>query len=387
MSDLPEKDWPVLSMSWGPAAADLRCRYPEALGWAQQCFTGTSAPGLAGAAPVPATLVIDDDLAWRLGDSCTAPVPGAAVIPAWSGEADGMFCVKVTAPVARSYHGPKRSWPAVLVYGQEPGGELRAFSTSDPLGARSGEMLFRQILDRRLHRAGAIVLHAAGVVLDGQALLFAGDTGWGKTTLATWGAVVRGGLFLAGDRTAAWLPGGTPAAVGLGVSTRYGEGTLRALVGTEDWLDRLPLPGLNRMMGVDKKARVGKGAFKIVLNNAELGVLGMRTAAAAPLAGIVALGPPDHDAPPGPDVALVPREEAADRVRPHLRQSFDLLPADGAAGDWTENGRGYGVAAASLDALLDRVPVVRLGWHLGRDDPADVFDAIADCLKGASQPA
>jgi hypothetical protein len=393
MSDLPEQDWPVLRLSWGPASADLRCGYPQALSWAQGCFTGESVPGLAAGDPVPAAIVVDDDLAWRLADCCTEPLPGASIMPAWCGEADGMFCVKVTVPIARSYHGPKQSWPDVLVYGQEPGGDLRAFCTNDPLGARSGEMLFRQILDRRLYHAGAIVLHTAGVVLDGQALLFAGATGSGKTTLATWGAVMRGGLFLAGDRTAAWLAGqpggtgGTPTAVGLGVSTRYGEGTLRALIGTEDWLDRLPLPGLNQMMGVDKKARVGKGPFKVVLNNAELGALGIRTAAAAPLAGIVTLGPHDPDAPAGPDVALVSREEAPAQVRPHLRRSFDLLPTDGTAGDWAENGRGYGASDASLDALLDRVPVIRAGWHLGQDDPADLFDAIADCLEGAGQPA
>ncbi len=279
-----------------------------------------------------------------VGDACSAPLPGVGVLPAWCGEAEGMYCVRVSVPVAKSFHGPKRSWPEVLVFGQAPGGDLRAFCTSDPLGPRAGEMLARQILDRALRQAGASMLHAAGVVLDGRALVFTGASGWGKTTLATWGAAVRGGLFLAGDRTACYLADDTPVAAGLAVSTRYGEGTLRALIGTEDWLDRLPLPGLNQMMGADKTARVGKGPFKVVLNNAELGVLGIRTAAAAPLGGIVVLTHPDPDAPEGagPDVALLSREEAATWVRPNLRQSFDLLPVDGTAGEWGETQRGYG---------------------------------------------
>ncbi len=47
MSDLPEQDWPVLRLNWGPASVDLRCRYPAVLRWAEQCFTGENASGLA----------------------------------------------------------------------------------------------------------------------------------------------------------------------------------------------------------------------------------------------------------------------------------------------------------------------------------------------------
>jgi hypothetical protein len=60
----------------------------------------------------------------------------------------------------------------------EPPGALRrgGFALAFPLG--------QLLLQHRLARAGAAEVHACGVVADGRALVFAGASGAGKTTLA-----------------------------------------------------------------------------------------------------------------------------------------------------------------------------------------------------------
>jgi hypothetical protein len=51
-------------------------------------------------------------------------------------------------------------------------------------------------------------------------------------------------------------------------------------------------------------------------------------------------------------------------VRPHLSQSWYVLPA------------------AGLAALPEQVPVAAARWRLGRDDPAELLGAIRGCLAG-----
>jgi hypothetical protein len=175
-----------------------------------------------------------------------------------------------------------RSWPELVVFGLAPDGDWYALTTSDPLGPRAGELLARQLLDRHLREAGAATLHAAGAVLDGQAVLFAGESGCGKTTLAAWAAARLGGYFLSGDKAGAYVAGDAAMAVGLAQPTRFGEGTLRSLLGDDWWQEKLPLPQLNQMMGTAKSGQVAPGPFKVVLNNAELAALGVRAASAGP---------------------------------------------------------------------------------------------------------
>jgi ABC-type branched-subunit amino acid transport system ATPase component len=71
-----------------------------------------------------------------------------------------------------------------------------------------------------LDRTGGVLLHAAGVVMDGKAVLFVGPSGAGKTTATQ---LCRGCELFTGDRAAitfesgrarVWaLPGGDPADV------------------------------------------------------------------------------------------------------------------------------------------------------------------------------
>src|SRR5580693_4098200 len=217
----PDKDWPSADFRWGPAGVTLRSNGPDVLTWARQCFTAVPGqPDQAAGELERAVVVVHDELARKLAACCTKPLPGGERLQVECGEGEGMALVRVTALVTPA-HRAKRSWPLVLVFAQAPGSDLYAFTTSDPQGSRAGEILVRQILDRQLHRRDATLLHAAGVVLDGRALLFLGDAGWGKTTLATWGTVVQGGQFLAGDRVAAYLDGDVPIAVSYARSARY----------------------------------------------------------------------------------------------------------------------------------------------------------------------
>jgi hypothetical protein len=293
-------------------------------------------------------------------------VPGAEM-PAQSGAAEGMLLVRPVTEVISRRRPVARSWPELVVFGLAPDGDWYAFTTSDPLGPRAGELLARQLLERYLREAGAATLHAAGAVLDGQALLFAGETGCGKTTLAAWAAARLGGYFLSGDKAAAYVADGAAVAMGLAQPTRFGAGTLQSLLGDEWWQEKLPLPELNQMMGTAKSGQVAPGPFKVVLNNAELAALGVRAASAAPLAGLVILA-----AGPAVDVRRVPPGEALALVRPQLRSSWDLLPFPA---EVTAERR-FGSADGGLASVLERVPVLQVRWRPGRDDPSDVIAAV-----------
>jgi hypothetical protein len=362
-----------MTLRWGPVEIPLQSNSRPVLSWTQGCFTA-ELPAPGGSAATPAALVVDDELARRLAGCCTEPVPGTEM-PAHSGAAEGMLLVRPVTEVISRRRPVDRSWPDLVVFGLAPDGDWYAVTTSDPLGPRAGELLARQLLERHLREAGAATLHAAGAVLDGQAVLFAGDSGCGKTTLATWAAARLGGYFLSGDKAGAYMADGAAMAVGMAQPTRFGEGTLRSLLGDDWWQEKLPRPQLNQMMGLDKSGKVAPGPFKVVLSNAELAGLGVRAASAAPLAGLVIVGAGPAGA--AVEVRRVPPDETLALVRPQLRSSWDLLPFS--AGVTAE--RRFGSTDAGLASVLERVPVLQVRWRPGHDDPAEVIAAVRDRLR------
>jgi class 3 adenylate cyclase len=370
----PAPQWLATTLRWGPAEIPLQSNSRPVLSWTRDCFTAELPAPPGPVAPAAAAVVVDDELARRLADACREPVPGTEM-PAQSGAAEGMLLVRPVTEVISRRRPVDRSWPELIVFGLAPDGDWYAVTTGDPLAPRAGELLARQLLERHLREAGAATLHAAGAVLDGQAVLFAGDSGCGKTTLAAWAAARLGGYFLSGDKAGAYVSGGTAMAVGLAQPTRFGEGTLRSLLGEQWWQEKLPLPQLNQMMGTDKAGQVAPGPFKVVLSNAELGGLGVRAASAAPLAALVlaAAGPAGEPA----EVRRVPPGEALALVRPQLRSSWDLLPFG--AGEPAE--RRFGAADGALASVLERVPVLVARWRPGHHDPAGVIEAVRDELS------
>jgi hypothetical protein len=366
-------EWLAMTLRWGPAEIPLQSNSRPVLSWTRDCFTAELPAPPGSSAATPAAVVVDDELVRRLADCCREPVPGTEM-PAQSGAAEGMLLVRPVTEVISRRRPVARSWPELVVFGLAPDGEWYAVTTSDPLAPRAGELLARQLLDRQLREAGAATLHAAGAVLDGQAVLFAGESGCGKTTLATWAAGRLGGYFLSGDKAGAYVAGDTAMAVGLAQPTRFGEGTLRALLGDDWWQEKLPLPQLNQMMGTDKSGKVAPGPFKVVLNNAELAALGVPAASAAPLAGLVIVAAGPAGAPV--EVRRVPPGEALALVRPQLRSSWDLLPFP--AGVTAE--RRFGSTDGGLASVLERVPVLLVRWRPGSDDPSDVIAAVRDGL-------
>ncbi len=79
-----------------------------------------------------------------------------------------------------------------------------------------------------LHQRGLLVLHASAVAVDGLAVLFLGDSEWGKSTIAA--VCYRAGRpLVADDTTAVELDGTPPAAVPAIPRIKLWPGSMKAL--------------------------------------------------------------------------------------------------------------------------------------------------------------
>lgn len=111
-------------------------------------------------------------------------------------------------------------------------GRYAAAATVAP-GCEAVSDLLRGLAASMLHAEGGVVMHAAGLVLDGVALLLVGPSGAGKSTALR---STRGATCLADDHVAlvprpegwfAWgLPGGTAAGIAPSDSSAYPLGAI-----------------------------------------------------------------------------------------------------------------------------------------------------------------
>lgn len=178
------------------------------------------------------------------------------------------FCVRIltAAPWADEPPDPRRETPAAItwagdrvrIHHRDFAAEIDAFAAEARLYRTTEhafplEITLRTALAARLPLEGGLPLHAAGLVMNGEAVVFFGDSGAGKSTLAGLSpfpvlsdelvAIVRGEPFAA-IRTGFW---GT-----LGRGNAPGSAfPLRALVGLEKGpfrLERLTSQGALRQL-------------------------------------------------------------------------------------------------------------------------------------------
>jgi hypothetical protein len=124
-----------------------------------------------------------------------------------------------------------------------------------------------------LHQRGLLVLHASAVVIDELAVLFLGDSGWGKSTIAAV-CYQAGSPLVADDTTAVELDGLRPAAVPAIPRIKLWPESMRALAldpsnhdRVHAEMDKLELPAVRDFPG----ASVPVGAI-YVLSEDEPGI-------------------------------------------------------------------------------------------------------------------
>ncbi|AZS69620.1 hypothetical protein DDE74_00205 [Streptomyces lydicus] len=182
--------------------------------------------------------------------------------------------------------------------------------------ARTGDIVLRALVSAALTALGGLTVHASAATgRDGRAVVFLGDSGTGKSTLAL--RLARaGGCLVSGDRTLL-VPGpGGWWAVGAGLLPRFRWGTLEGL-GLAMRVRDAAL--LRHGDGRCRLADLPRTPDKVVFTPAESErVLDVRTADCAPLGKLVVLSPAEGDV---PAARAVTPEATAAAVRAHSLSS------------------------------------------------------------------
>ena len=247
-------------------------------------------------------------------------------------------------------------------------------------GRRNGVRLVRELVRRELLRRGAIAIHGSYAYVRGQAVIFSGPSGAGKTTLAI-AAARSGGLFIAGDRTYVCQCEHSLRAVGFPTVARIGFGTIDEY-GLVPLLERAALQR-------EQVAKVGTriedevkefGALnKLELNQLELEVLlSAPTAAAAPLRGIAILGR-------GSEGAIVVDPISAEEGYAALAADM-LVPDPVWPRDWlaSEASPPIAVVAAAPRSAEDVLPAVdwlSVRWRPRSVSSSTALRAVGECLS------
>jgi len=211
-------------------------------------------------------------------------------------------------------------------------------------------LLLDQVLPRALSHTGRIVLHASAVALNGRAIAFLGDAGWGKSTL-TAGLCASGMALVSDDCLAIVAAEGDPIlGVGSYPGMRLWPDSVSALGATADQT--------GRVAHYSRKARVA------VVDADGHGRIGYH-AGPLPIEGLYLLAPPDTD--PPPDAVVITPLPARERVVRLLEYSFRLDIADRARG-----AREF----LALTSLAERLPMHRLRYPRRYDVLPDVAAAL-----------
>ena len=118
--------------------------------------------------------------------------------------------------------------------------------------------LLREIAIQKMLAAGAIKLKGNVVVsANGRGVLMLGDKGSGKT-LSTLNELLSGGAFVGNSRVLVKYSSATAEGIGIPISIRIGEDTIKAIDGLARWYSGYPQNSQLKLSDYDEQVRIRK---------------------------------------------------------------------------------------------------------------------------------
>ena len=211
------------------------------------------------------------------------------------------------------------------------------------------ERVLSTVVSVALQTRGAVCLHASSVVVDGGALAFMGDSGVGKSTVAT-RFLASGADVIADDITPVAFSSGQPVALPFAPSLKLMPDI------AEVWLEETELTGTYSM--VFEKHIIAASKF------------GSRQAEdASPLRGLFVLNREDSDVPASVRLEPLTGHRRASTLLAHSYLGT-IIPSLGLGPAWMDQ----------IDALARTVPIVTLHYGNGLEALVEAQRAIFEWL-------